>query len=237
MFRIFKNLKSIDLVPLRNQDKLSYSASRSYAFLSTKRISLPEISDDKLRASVLAYVTTKNTDNENKNYKFYCFYGDRAYSYYTTRALNLKFPDATRKEKIANTLSSRNFLKEVAKACGLDKMISGSKGNLGEMMEAYISGMLFNGMEEEIKKFTSDVIDYYVAEEGNGTLNVENVNIKAINVKQEKAEEKVKVNEINKVNEKGKRSEKAVGSEKKVNAKFAKISKKLKKRNLLLLEN
>ncbi|PKY29714.1 hypothetical protein RhiirB3_484234 [Rhizophagus irregularis] len=103
------------------------------------------------------------------SHRFYRFYGDKAYNYYAVRALKLKLPDATRKEfvKITGVLVTRKFLSEVAKVCELDKMMlsynkAGVNCNLGEMMEAYCSGMLFNGMEEEMKKFTSDVVDYYL---------------------------------------------------------------------------
>ncbi|RGB32916.1 hypothetical protein C1646_705627, partial [Rhizophagus diaphanus] len=41
------------------------------------------------------------------------------------------------------------------------------------MMGIYYSGMLFNGMEKEMKKFTLNVIDYYIAKSENKVTIVE----------------------------------------------------------------
>lgn len=159
-----KNLKSIAFVSsIYKQNQLPLHLSRFLLSISdsTKTITLPKINDEKLLASIFTV--------PGNSHRFYRFYGDKAYNYYAVRALKLKLPDATRKEfvKITGVLVTRKFLSEVAKVCELDKMMlsynkAGVNCNLGEMMEAYCSGMLFNGMEEEMKKFTSDVVDYYL---------------------------------------------------------------------------
>lgn len=129
---------------------------------STKKITLPKIRDEKLLASILKH-------NDDK-YRFCCFYGDKAYNYYVTGALYSKLPNVTRKEfvrMIGDVLVTRKFLTKVAKVCELDKMMSHytkSSCHLGELMEAYCTGMLFNGMEEDMKKFASDVVDYYLSQ-------------------------------------------------------------------------
>ncbi|GBC04378.1 hypothetical protein RclHR1_05650006 [Rhizophagus clarus] len=168
MFRFqqnFKNLKSFSFVsPLYQQNQHLPRTAFHSRFLfsisdSTKKISLPKIDNEKLLTSIFTHPINK----------FYRFYGDKAYNYYAVRALNLRLPNVTRKKfvKITGVLVTRKFLAEVARVCELDKMIlsynkSNSKFNLGEMMEAYCSGMLLNGMEEEMKKFASDVVDYYL---------------------------------------------------------------------------
>jgi hypothetical protein len=206
MFQIFRNFKPVDLASLRCQNKLSHTASRLVSSF-TKKITLPEINNENLRASVLG-----SANKNNKDYKFYCLYGYRAYTYYAIKTLNVKYPDVARNKKITDILLSKGFLTEIAKVCELDKMLSdpNSSGNLGEKMGAYCSGMLFNGMEEEMVKFTSDVIDYYFA-------NAEKVNFKEIKKK---------------TNDKLDKPDKPVKPAKPV--KSAKISRKLKKRNLLL---
>src|ERR1043166_1486688 len=146
MIQIFKKFKPVvDLTSLRCQNKLSRTASRLYSIPAssfTKKITLPENNNENLRASILGYDTTKNAaDKNNKDYKFYCSYGDSAYNYYAKKALNLKYPDVTGKEfmKIYGTLRSRDFLTEIAKVCELDKMLPNTSGNLGERMGAYCS--------------------------------------------------------------------------------------------------
>jgi dsRNA-specific ribonuclease len=169
----FKNLKSIAFFSsLHQKNQLPSRTALHSRFLfsisdSTKKITLPKINNEKL-------LTTIFTDTNNK---FYRFYGDKAYNYYAVRALNLKLPNATRKEfvKITGVLVTRKFLAEVARVCELDKMLlsynkSGVNCNLGEIMEAYCSGMLFSGMEEEMKKFASDVVDYYLKKNNKGNI-------------------------------------------------------------------
>src|SRR5687767_14343319 len=121
MFQIFKNFTS------RCQNQLSRRASRlcnTSASSITKKITLPVINNENLRASVLTSNTRNKADkHNNKDYKFYCLYGDKAYSYYAINALKLKYSDVTSENfmKIYNTLKSTNFLAEIAKVCELDK--------------------------------------------------------------------------------------------------------------------
>ncbi|CAB5385669.1 unnamed protein product [Rhizophagus irregularis] len=164
MFRLQQSLKnSNNFITLQQQNPILartvYSSLNlrflSSAFYSTKKINLPKINDEKV-------VTTLFTKYDRLD----SFIGDRAYNYYATRALKLKVPDAIRKDFIiiANEIIQREFLAEIAVKCELDKlMLQHTKNNyhLGEMMEAYCSAMIFNGMEEEMKKFTSDIVDYY----------------------------------------------------------------------------
>ncbi|RIA89101.1 hypothetical protein C1645_773361 [Glomus cerebriforme] len=193
MFRFqqnFKNLKYNDFVTLQQQNQLSFRSSFNSRLLpsasySTKRITLPEINNEKLRTLIF------------KNDKFYRFYGDKAYNYYAVRALNLKLTEANNPtfNTITQKLISREFLTEVAKVCELDKMLSLHSNNnlhLGEMMEAYCSGMLFNGMEEEMKKFASEVVDYYFMKE--------NINLKKVIVNEQQKGVKMKQDEINSKN-------------------------------------
>jgi dsRNA-specific ribonuclease len=177
MFHIFKRLKPIDSISLIHQNKPSQTVSR---LIKTRVITLPSINDEKLRSSIIEYVTMKNNnnnnnENNNKNYEFYRFYGDRAYNYFVMRELNLKFPNSTNDEfmKIFDNLVSRNFLSKVVKDFKLDKLLPDvnnfnmNNDNFDEMVGIYCSGMLFNGMEKEMKKFTLDVIDYYFAKSEN----------------------------------------------------------------------
>ena len=97
--------------------------------------------------------------------------------------------------KIANVLITRKFLAEIAKVCRLDMIISKSNsklviGNLGERMEAYCSGMLFNGMEEELKKLASDIVDYYFSKQDKLIIKKVNNNQAAIK-KSEVAKENI----------------------------------------------
>lgn len=170
MFRFQQNLKNLKSIAFVSSISLMYKQNQLPSHLSrfllsisdsSKKITLPKINDNKLLASILTV--------PSDSHRFYRFYGDKAYNYYAVRALKLKLPNATRKEfvKITGVLVTRKFLSEVAKVCELDKMMlsynkAGVKCNLGEMMEAYCSGMLFNGMEEEMMKFASDVVDYYL---------------------------------------------------------------------------
>ncbi|PKC01555.1 hypothetical protein RhiirA5_402764 [Rhizophagus irregularis] len=164
MFRLQQSLKNYNnFITLQQQNPILartvYSSLNlrflPSAFYSTKKINLPKINDEKV-------VTTLFTKYDRLD----SFIGDRAYNYYATRALKLKVPDAIRKDFIiiANEIIQREFLAEIAVKCELDKlMLQHTKNNyhLGEMMEAYCSAMIFNGMEEEMKKFTSDIVDYY----------------------------------------------------------------------------
>ncbi|CAI2166726.1 1016_t:CDS:2 [Funneliformis geosporum] len=170
MFRLKPTLKNFSFT--RFLLPIEFCSHESKFFSSTsslkQKITLPEIKNKEHRDSVLS-PTNNGDDKYNKSYKFYRFYGDRAYNYYTTIALNLKIPDANRAVfiKIYSHLITRKFLGEVAKVCELDKMMSKNHvtGCLGERMEAYCSGMLLSGMDDEMKKFTSDVVDYYFAKE------------------------------------------------------------------------
>ncbi|CAB5376677.1 unnamed protein product [Rhizophagus irregularis] len=164
MFRLQQSLKNYNnFITLQQQNPILartvYSSLNlrflPSAFYSTKKINLPKINDEKV-------VTTLFTEYDRLD----SFIGDRAYNYYATRALKLKVPGAIRKDFmiIANRIIRREFLAEIAVKCELDKlMLQHTKNNyhLGEMMEAYCSAMIFNGMEEEMKKFTSDIVDYY----------------------------------------------------------------------------
>lgn len=160
MFRLQRNLKkSNNFVSLQQQNPL---LTRTFnlrfhpsAFYSTKKINLPKINDEKV-------VTTLFTKYDRLD----SFIGDKAYNYYAVRALKLKVPGAIRKDftTITSKIISREFLTEIAVKCELDKLMlqhTKTTYHLGEMMEAYCSAMLFNGMEEEMKKFTSDIVDYY----------------------------------------------------------------------------
>jgi hypothetical protein len=59
----------------------------------------------------------------------------------------------------------------VATECGLDKSIKIAKnsplsiGILSESIEAYFAMYILNGMEEEMKIFVNDVIDFYFEKE------------------------------------------------------------------------
>ncbi|CAG8620052.1 17846_t:CDS:2 [Funneliformis caledonium] len=171
MFRFQPTLKNLSstrfLYPIgfRSHESKPLSSTSS----PKQKITLPEIKNKEHRDSVLSLGTRKGDHQYNKSYRFYRLYGDRAYNYYTTIALNLKIPDANRTVflNIYNHLITRKFLGEVAKVCELDKMISKENiavaGCLGERMEAYCSGMLLSGMNEEMKKFASDVVEYYFA--------------------------------------------------------------------------
>ncbi|GBC05872.1 hypothetical protein RclHR1_06490007 [Rhizophagus clarus] len=168
MFRLQKNIKNLkrtnNFVSLHSLQQNQRTVCKTFnnlrvlppsAFYSTKRIELPKINDEQLVTSI--FTNYNRLDS---------FIGDKAYNYYAVRALKLKFPEAIRTDfmNITSRIISREFLIEVAGVCELDKMMSHyTKNNhhLGEMMEAYCSAMLFNGMEKEMKKFTSDIIDYY----------------------------------------------------------------------------
>ncbi|RIA97402.1 hypothetical protein C1645_854139 [Glomus cerebriforme] len=181
-------------------------------------------------------------NDNNKNHEFYRFYGKKAYNYYTIRALNLKFPNATSEDfmKIINTLISENFLTEIAKVCNLDEILTidfNPDVNVGEMLEVYCSGMLFNEMEEEMKKFTSDVVDYYFAKEEN-IVNVEEVKNNQLTIKEKEsvAEEKDIPNEVVeevKINNKDQSKGIKKYKKKAYYNRAPKVDKKLKKRNLL----
>ncbi|GBC09404.1 hypothetical protein RclHR1_08830006 [Rhizophagus clarus] len=239
MFQTFKNLlKSIDYISLivRHQNQPSRTVSRLY---NSKVITLPGINDEKLRCSIIEYINMKihnNFNENNKNYEFYRFYGDRAYNYFVMRELNLKFPDTTNENfmKILDTLVSRNFLSKVVKDFKLVEMLpdvsnmNNDNNDFDEILEIYYSGMLFNGMEEEMKKFTSDVIDYYFAKNENKFTIAEN------------DDGIVKENITNKIGEEAKKNKKEMPKEdKKYKKKSSKNyesgikNKKLRRRNLL----
>jgi hypothetical protein len=240
MFHIFKSLKSIDFITLIHQNQLLRTVSRLYH--RTKVITLPKINDEKLRSSIIEYINMKNNNynNENnKNYEFYRFYGDRAYNYFVMKELNLKLPNTTSEEfmKIIGILLSRNFLSKVVKDFKLDKMLPDVNNsnindyNFDEMMGIYYSGMLFNGMEEEMKKFTSDVIDYYFAEDKNKITIAEDESFIEENNDDGIVKEDI-TKKVAKVTKKDKKEEKP--KEIKKYKKKAIENKKLRKRNLLM---
>jgi dsRNA-specific ribonuclease len=171
MFRLQQNIKNLkksnNFISSQLLSRTVYSSfnlrflpSASY---STKKIKLPEIKDEKLVTSIFT-----------KYDRLDSFIGDKAYNYYAVRALKLKRPDAIRTDFICITseLISRKFLAEIAEVCELDKMMllyTKNKHNLGEMMEAYYSVMSFKGMENEMKIFTSNIVDYYFEKKENKT--------------------------------------------------------------------
>jgi dsRNA-specific ribonuclease len=206
MFRLQQNLKnSNNFITLQQQNPILartvYSSLNlrflPSAFYSTKKINLPKINDEKV-------VTTLFTKYDRLD----SFIGDRAYNYYATRALKLKVPGAIRRDFmiIANRIIRREFLAEIAVKCELDKlMLQHTKNNyhLGEMMEAYCSAMIFNGMEEEMKKFTSDIVDYYFEEKKEKKKKKKKAN-KVVKEGQNKTIEEMKKNDDKKEEKKDK---------------------------------
>ncbi|CAG8620039.1 17845_t:CDS:2 [Funneliformis caledonium] len=170
MFRInnFKNLHKFTL-NIRKQNFISSSKLQ-------KKLTLPPLKDEALRDEVLTHPSTPQ--NNHHSYKRYCFYGDKVYNYFIARELYNKLPNASNAELTIRThqLISRSFLAKIATECGLDKSIKLAKnypmsdGILSENVEAQFALYILNGMEDEMKMFIADVVDYYfeneVAQEG-----------------------------------------------------------------------
>ncbi|GBC05874.1 hypothetical protein RclHR1_06490009 [Rhizophagus clarus] len=136
-----------------------------------KKLKLPPLKDETLRDEILTHPSVPL--NNHHPYRRYCFYGDKAYNYFIARELYNRLPNASNAELsiLTNKLISRSFLAEVATECGLDKLIKVAKnapistGILCENVEAHFAIYILNGMEDEMKRFASDIIDFYFEKE------------------------------------------------------------------------
>jgi len=165
MFRrnLFKNLHQF---LLNSQQKQNFSSSTLQ-----KKLSFPPLKDETLRNEVLIHPSASQINHHS--YKRYCFYGDKVFNYFIARELYNKLPDASNAELtiITHKLISRSFLAEIATECGLDKSIivaknaSISDGILSENVEAHFALYILNGMEDEMKKFVADVVDFHFEKE------------------------------------------------------------------------
>ncbi|RIA89100.1 ribonuclease III domain-containing protein [Glomus cerebriforme] len=173
MFRItnISNISQKFIIKSQNQNFFSFSLSSLSPNLP-KKLTLPPLKDETLRDEILTHPSSPI--NNHHPYRRYCFYGDKAYNYFIARELYNKLPNASNAELTILTcqLISRNFLAEVAVECGLDKLIKVAKnapittGILCENVEAHFAIYILNGMEEEMKKFAADIIDFYFEKEG-----------------------------------------------------------------------
>ena len=166
---IFKNSQKI-ILNSQKRKILNYF-SPSTTTNSPKKLSLPPLKDESLCNEILTHPSASL--NSHHIYRRYCFYGDKAYNYFIARELYNKLPDVSNAEltTITHQLVSRNFLAEVAIECGLDKLIKVTKnspistGILCENIIVHFAVYILNGMEEEMKKFTADVVDFYFDKE------------------------------------------------------------------------